>query len=108
MSIENFISEVVKMIKLVIVMPVTNAVSERSFSVMHRLYTYLTTNMGSSCLNNAMVLHIHKARLGKLSMVDVANESDHRKTLFGRFDDVDLRRKSTTVKSVGIQVNINN
>ena len=41
-------------------------------------------------------------------MVDVANESDHRKTLFGRFDDVDLRRKSTTVKSVGIQVNINN
>ena len=45
-------------------------------------------------------------------MVDVANdfvfESDHRKTLFGRFDDVDLRRKSMPVKSVGIQVNINN
>ena len=45
-------------------------------------------------------------------MVDVANdfvfESDHRKTLFGRFDDVDLRRKSIPVKSVGIQVNINN
>ena len=45
-------------------------------------------------------------------MVDVANDfvfkSDHRKTLFGRFDDVDLRRKSIPVKSVGIQVNINN
>ena len=45
-------------------------------------------------------------------MVDVANdlvfESDHRKTLFGRSDDVDLKRKSVPVKPVWIQVNINN
>ena len=41
-------------------------------------------------------------------MVDVALfESDHRKTLLGRFDDFDLRKKSIPVKSVGIQVNIN-
>ena len=110
--IRNLISEVVKMIKVVIVMPVTNALSERSFSAMRRFYTYLRTNMGSICLNNSMVLHIHKDRLDKLSMVDVANDfvfqSDHRKTLFGRFDDVDLRRKSIPVKSAEIQVNINN
>ena len=78
------ISEVAKMIKLIIVMPATNAVSERSLSAMCRLYTYLRINMGSSCLNNAMVLHIHEARLDKLSMVDVENdfvfESDHRKS----------------------------
>ena len=100
------------MIKLVIVMPATNAVSKCSFSAMHRLYTSLRTNMGSSRLNNAMVLHIHKDRLDKLSMVDVANDfvfkSDHKKTLLERFDDVDLRRKSIPVKSVGIQMNINN
>ena len=110
--IRNLISEVVTMIKLVIVLPATNAVSERSFCAMRGLYTYLRTNMRSSRLSNALVLHIHKARLDKLSMVDVANdfvfESDHRKTLFGRFDDVDLRRKNMAVKSVGIQVNINN
>ena len=90
----------------------TNAISERSFSAMRCLYTYLRTNMGSSRLNNAMVLHTHKNLLDKLSMVDIANdfvfESDHRKTLFGRFDDVDLGRKSIPVKSVGIQVNISN
>ena len=107
--IRNLTSEVAKMIKLVTIMSVTNAVSERSFSAMRRLYTYL---MGSSRLNNVMVLHIHKARLNKLSMVDVANDfvfqRDHKKTLFGRFDDIDLRRKSIPVKSVGIQVNINN
>ena len=110
--IRNLISEVFKMIKLVIVMLATNAVSERSFSAMRRLYIYLRTNMGSSRLNNAMMLHIHKARLDELSLVDMANDflfkSHHRKTLFGRFDDVDLRRKSITRKSVGIQVNINN
>ena len=110
--IRNLTSEVAKMIKLVTIMSVTNAVSERSFSAMRRLYTYLRTNMGSSRLNNVMVLHIHKARLNKLSMVDVANDfvfqRDHKKTLFGRFDDIDLRRKSIPVKSVGIQVNINN
>ena len=43
------------MIKLVIVMPATNAVSERSFSATRRLYTHLKTNMGSSRLNNVMV-----------------------------------------------------
>ena len=100
------------MIKLVIVMPATNAISESSFSAMRRSYTYLRTNVGSSRLNNAMVLHIHKAWLDKLSMVDVANdfvfESDHKKTLFWRFGYIGLRRKSISVKSVGIQVNINN
>ena len=44
------------MIELVVVMPATNAVSERSFSAMRRLCTYLRTNMGSSRSNNAMEL----------------------------------------------------
>ena len=103
--IRNLISEVVKMIKLVIVMPTANAVSEHSFSTMRCLYTYLRTNMGSSRLSNAMVLCVHKAQLDKLSMVDVPLfESDHRKILLGRFDDVDLRKKIIPVKSVGIQI----
>ena len=106
----RLISEVVKICKLIIVMPATNAVSERSFSAMRRLYTYLRTNMSTSRLNNVMVLHVHKERLDKLSMVDIANdfvfESDHRKTLFGTFDAIDLRRKEVVVKSVGVQVNM--
>ena len=47
-------------------MPATNAVSERSFSAMRRLYTYLRTNRGSTRFNNAIVLRIHKAQLDKL------------------------------------------
>ena len=108
--IRNLICEVVKMIKLYIVIPTTNAVSDRSFSAMRRLYTYLRTNMRYSHLNNAVVLHIHKAQLDEVSMIDVANylvfESDHRMTLLGRFNDVDLRRKSIPLKPLAIQVNI--
>ena len=108
----NLISEVVQVIKLVIVLPLANAVSELSFSAMRRLYTFLKTNVGSSRLNNAMVLHIHKTRLDKLSMIELANdfvfESDNKNTLSRRFNDIDLRWKTIHVKSVGIQVDINN
>ena len=53
-------SEVARLLKLIIVMPATNAASERSFSAMRRLKTYLRTNMSKSRLNNLMMLHVHK------------------------------------------------
>lgn len=37
----QLISEVVKVLQLILVMPATNAISERSFSAMRRLKTYL-------------------------------------------------------------------
>ena len=51
------ISDVIKLLKLFVVMPATNAVSERSFSAMRRLYTYTRTNMSQSRLNHMMILH---------------------------------------------------
>ena len=108
--LKALISEVVKIIKLIIVMPATNTVSERSFSAMRRLFIYLQTNMGPNRLNNTMVLHVHKERLDQLSLIDIANDfvngSDHRRTVFGSFDTADLRRNRVSVKSVGVQVNI--
>ena len=108
--LKALISEVVKIIKFIIVMPAANAVIERSFSAMCRSFTYLRTNMGPNRLNNTMVLHVHKERLDQFSLIDIANNfvkgSDHRKTVFGSFDTVDLRRNRVSVKSVGVQVNI--
>ena len=104
------ISEVIKVLKLIIVMPATNAVSERSFSAMRRLYTYLRTNMSQNRLNHTMVLHVHKEKTDALSMVDIANDfvegSEHRMTLFGKFTHVDLRSKNVPVKSCGVNVNL--
>ena len=41
----TFYSEVFKLLKLILVMPATNAISERSFSALKRVKTYLRTTM---------------------------------------------------------------
>ena len=66
--------EVVKLLKLVIVTPATNAVSERSFSAMWRFYTYLRTNLSQNRLNSMMVLYVHKEKTDALKLGNVANE----------------------------------
>ena len=76
------IGEVVKLLKLVIVMLATNAESERLFSAMRRIYTYLRTNISQNRLNNMIVLHVHQEKTDPLKLVNVANEfffgSEHR------------------------------
>ena len=51
--------QVVLLVKFVLLMPATNAVSERSASAMRRIKTYLRSTMTQTRLNNTMVLHIH-------------------------------------------------
>ena len=79
-------SAVCKLLSLVLVMPATNAVSERSFSCLRRLKSYLRSTMSQSRLNNVMVLHVHKNLTDKLSLVDIGNNfisgSSHRESLF--------------------------
>ena len=70
-------------------MPATNAYSERSFSVMRRLKTYLRSTMGQARLNHIMLLHIYKAQLNSLDLPLIANDfvcgSEHRLSYFGKF-----------------------
>ena len=90
------INEFLKVLKLIIVMPATNAVGERSFNAMRRILTYLRASMSKNHLNDTMVLHIHKEHLDNISPMDIAIDfvqgSDHRETVFGKFDQSDLRR----------------
>ncbi|KAL5481387.1 hypothetical protein EMCRGX_G021530 [Ephydatia muelleri] len=85
---KELLSEVCKLARLILVMPATNASSERSFSSMRRLKTYLRNTMCQSRLNHVMLLHIHQEKLDALSMDDIAEEfiqgNDHRLRLFGR------------------------
>ena len=53
---QSGISEVVKLLTLILVMPATNAVSERSASALRRVKTYLRTTMHQDRLNHLMVL----------------------------------------------------
>ena len=68
------LNEVVTVMKLVVVMPATNATSERSFSAIRRIKSYLRSTMGQERLNYLMTLHVHKESTDSLNLVQVANE----------------------------------
>ena len=84
-----YLSEVVKLAELILVAAATNATSERSFSALRRVKTYLRTSMIQSRLNDLLLLHVHKDRCDKLDMVQVAKDfvkdSEHRRSVFGCF-----------------------
>ena len=83
----ELMSQVSKLVKLLLVMPATNAGSERSFSAVRRIKTYLRSMMSQQCLNHLMLLHVHKSETDALNLVNVANDfiagNDHRKHVFG-------------------------
>ena len=86
-------SEVVTLLKLILVSPATNATSKRTFSAMRRIKTYLRSTMGQARLNSLMLLHVHKEKTDSLSLLDIANSfvnSEYRKSVFGTFTTNDM------------------
>ena len=86
---KSLFSEVCQLARLILVMPATNAVSERCFSTKRRLKTYLRSTMSQSRLNHVMLLSINRERVDKLDINVIADEfvqgSEHRLRLFGKF-----------------------
>ena len=68
------ISEVIKIAKIMLVMPATNALSERSFSALKRVKTSLRPTTTDSRLNNILTLHVHKEELDSLNISKDADE----------------------------------
>ena len=56
-----------------LVMAATNAVSERSFSALKRVKTYLRSKTGEGRLNLLMLLHVHKELADGIDKLEVAN-----------------------------------
>ena len=85
----QLLDQVCRAVQLILVMPATNATSERSFSALRRVKSYLRSTMGQQRLNNLMVLQVHRDRTDSLNLVDVANDfvkdSDQRANVFGKF-----------------------
>ena len=83
------LSQVFIIFKLLVIIPATNATSERSFSALRRVKTYLRSTMGQERLNDLLLLHVHKAKTDSLDLVAVAKEfvvsKQHRITMFGTF-----------------------
>ena len=93
------LSEIGTLGKLMLVMLATKAVSERSFSALKRVKTYLRSTTGEGRLNHLLLLHVHKELVDGIDMVEVANlfvgDNQWRKQLFGKFSKNHLWRKST-------------
>ena len=86
---KSLLSEFVKLVKLILVLPATNASSERSFSALRRVKTYLRGTMKQSRLNHLMLLHVHKDLSDDLDLTACANDfvsaNEHRFNIFGKF-----------------------
>ncbi len=84
-----YLNQVALVIKFVLLMPATNAVSERSASALRRIKTYLRT-MTQQRVNNIMVLHIHKHLTDSVNQKEILNEfitsNDDRRKHFGLFE----------------------
>ena len=85
----TLLSQVYRLLQLILVMPATNASSERSFSALRCIKTYLRTTMKQERLNYLMLLHVHKARTDELDLKCIVNEfvggSEHRSNIFAKF-----------------------
>ena len=67
-------SEMDKLLKIYLTVPVTTATAERTFSTMRRIKTYLRSTMTQERLNHAMTLHIHKGQTDELNITDIAQQ----------------------------------
>ena len=78
-----------QIIRLYMTVPITSATSERTFSALRRLLTYLRSSMTEKRLNHCLLLHVHKEMTESLDLVSVGKEFidlyDERKKYFGRF-----------------------
>ena len=81
--------DVVKLARLFLVMPATNASSERAFSVRRRIKTYLRNSTTNNRLNHCMVVHVHAEHVEKMNTIEIAKEfienSQARLRIFDRF-----------------------
>ena len=64
-------TQVFIVMKLLLVMPATNACSERSFSALRRLKTH---TMSQQRLNDLMILYIHKSETDSIDLSEIGNE----------------------------------
>ena len=76
------ISEVLEVVKVILTVPVTNAVSERSCSTLHRFKFYLRSSMTQELISFCLIIATHKEKIDKLKLVEVTNqfcfENEHR------------------------------
>ena len=90
LTVQSRLGEVFKLSKLILVLPATNATSERTFSLLKLIKSYLRSTMKQSRLNRLMILSACKNKLDELDLTKIAsdfiNKNGARKHIFGKFN----------------------
>ena len=104
---KKLMSLVVVVVKLLLLAPCTNAISEHSCSALRRVNTYLRNTMSQSRLNHCMILNIHKDQIDKINLIDIANKfcwnNKSRQTYFGKFSEHDVVSVHKETRTVSTQ-----
>ena len=83
------LSEVDRLLRIYLTVPMSSATAERTFSALRRLKNYLRTTMTQKRLNHVALLHTHKQRTDDLDLREVArtfsDTNSRRKAFFGNF-----------------------
>ena len=70
------VSEALKLVKLILTVPATNAVSERSRSTFHRFKFYLRSSITEELLSSCLIITTYKEKVDKLKLVEVTFSRD--------------------------------
>jgi len=82
------LSEVDRLLRIYLTVPMSSATAERTFSALRRLKNYLRTTMTQKRLNHVALLHTHKQPTDDLDLREVARIvqiQSRRKAFFGNF-----------------------
>ncbi|XP_069502344.1 zinc finger MYM-type protein 1-like [Ambystoma mexicanum] len=70
----NLFPELARLLQIAVTIPVSSCSSERSFSCLRRIKTYLRATMGQARLNAVALLHGHKDEAAHLDVEAIADE----------------------------------
>ena len=86
-----FISEVGKILKLLLLSQATNDETDGIFSALKRVKTYLRLTLGNNRLHALMLVHVCNNILDNINLADVANQFVDKKTDANKHSDIYLR-----------------
>ena len=88
-EVRKLLPEVTKVLQIILISPATNAVSERSFSKLKLIKTYLRSTCGDERLACLMICAIYKDMVMNIDLVELANtfvgDVSNRISAFGKF-----------------------
>ena len=88
-GVKTLLPEILKVMELILVLPATNANSERGFSKLRLVKTYLRSTMSQGRLNHLMILSIYKDMVDNIDLSKICTEfataNPTRSTTFGKF-----------------------